>query len=321
MTLIKECQQMSAPDTEGLSIQKERVFLGAGKEKIVFEYTEKHVGINAQPGRERGLAEECQKIQVIRKNISGTKDEECKYLALDMIRLNPGDEFQYTALKCKKDLTALLSEGMDLDLAYDLGENILAGGSALHSAGFVHGDLKPDNIFIYLENGKYIAKVGDFGKAKPLDAGEQMIMSGNASHSPPEQVLSRASDVYGFGLLLIRIFEAGSDISADQGIHRVLPKKTSALTVFSRVIGLVTSGNVAVANRQQNIYDHIDQLRVSDNIKNLLKKMTSNDPSVRPSLDEVLEEYKKYRENQSGYFAENDEPNDSFSRKSFFRAV
>ncbi|HAB98763.1 MAG TPA: hypothetical protein DCE71_02955 [Parachlamydiales bacterium] len=316
---IKQDSPKPASEAEGLPIYE---FLGAGKEKIVFEYIEGLVGINPQPGRERDLEQEYQKIQKIAEQIPDNKKKESKYLALDMTPLNPGDEFQYTAPKSETDLTKLLSKKIEINLAYDLGENILTGGAALHSAGFVHGDVKPDNIFIYLENrDRYIAKVADFGKAKQLNENEQMIMSGNASHSPPEQVLSRASDVYGFGLLLIRILEAGSDIEEGKSIQRVLPKKTNALTVFSRVVGSVSSGNIALINRQQNICRHIDQLSVSDGMKDLLKKMTSNDPSLRPSLEEALKDYQMHREDGSGYFAENEEPSDPFSRKSYFGTI
>ena len=49
-------------------------------------------------------------------------------------------------------------------------KQVLKGLVAMHSAGFIHRDIKPENIFIHKkEDGQDIAKIVDFGIAKPIN--------------------------------------------------------------------------------------------------------------------------------------------------------
>ena len=76
------------------------------------------------------------------------------------------------------------------------------GMSNLHASGVSHNDLKPENLLVY-EDG--ILRVADFGKSKPSDSKETYL--GNPRFGPPEGKTSNAGDVYGSGLVLIRMLE------------------------------------------------------------------------------------------------------------------
>ena len=273
------------------ALEEDYRFLGSGKEKQVYEFTSTKVGINPQPGREKDLRKEYEKVERIYNSLPEERKEQQKNLALDMMEVKKG-KFHYAAAKCEKDLTDLLSEEIKLDAAYQLGSDILTGMADLHEAGFVHGDMKSDNIFLYKKGSTLLAKVGDFGKAQRLGEAEQTVMLGNAAHSPPEQRLSRASDVYGTGLLLIRLLEAGLEIPSEERIENILPKKTDAFTIFSRVIATATSGKISTVSREAEIHLRIGQLNVLENMKKLLKEMTSDNPAQRPTMAEALERYK-----------------------------
>jgi len=86
--------------------------------------------------------------------------------------------------------------------------DIANGMRCLHKAGYVHGDLKPENVLIFEEEGKSIAKISDYGKTGKLSHDESRIYTGNPRFAPPEGRLSQKGEVYSTALMMIRVFEA-----------------------------------------------------------------------------------------------------------------
>ncbi|MBH5334420.1 Stk1 family PASTA domain-containing Ser/Thr kinase [Streptomyces pactum] len=90
--------------------------------------------------------------------------------------------------------------------ALDILEPMLAALGAAHRAGFVHRDVKPENVLIG-DDGR--VKVADFGLARPVDAATgtdtQSIM-GTVSYLAPEQIehgsADTRADVYACGVVL-----------------------------------------------------------------------------------------------------------------------
>jgi serine/threonine-protein kinase len=108
---------------------------------------------------------------------------------------------EYLDGDCLTDLAG--DGGMPLPQIYEIGAQIAAALAALHDAGVVHCDVKPDNVLV-LRDGR--VKVLDFGVSRLVDevsadssiAGTPWCMAPEQWNAAPEP----ASDVYALGCLL-----------------------------------------------------------------------------------------------------------------------
>lgn len=95
---------------------------------------------------------------------------------------------------------------------------ILKALQAAHSAGFVHGDIKPENVLLG-DRGEI--KVTDFGLARAIEDGDHRatLLIGTAAYLAPEQALDRLpdprSDLYSTGILLFEMLTGHVPFRAD----------------------------------------------------------------------------------------------------------
>ena len=71
------------------------------------------------------------------------------------------------------------------------------------------GDLTPMNVLIKEVNGRFVAKLTDFGPSKSKISKHSKNKYGTAAYQPPEygmQELNGAVDVFAFGGILIYLF-------------------------------------------------------------------------------------------------------------------
>lgn len=89
--------------------------------------------------------------------------------------------------------------------------DILRGLTHAHRHGVVHRDMKPANVLITQDQGRYVAKIIDFGLARfadqPISQQERSKIAGTAAYISPEEVtdpdsVGHSSDLYSLGVML-----------------------------------------------------------------------------------------------------------------------
>ena len=146
--------------------------------------------------------------------------------------------------------------------------------SYLHSHNIIHRDLKPDNILV---DDNLNPKIADFGLSK-INQSDQTSSSmvstlglkGTIAYIPPEILndydYTKEGDVYAFSMIVYEI------------MTNIEPFKNCGM---STLISKVSKG----------IRPDLDQ-PIPESYKNLIEKCWSQDPSIRPSFDEIVKELK-----------------------------
>lgn len=128
----------------------------------------------------------------------------------------------------------LESDGrLALDVALEVFTQIAEGLSAVHAAGSVHRDIKPQNIFLSEgRTGELSVKILDFGLARVF--GSQItgagIMVGTPAYVSPEQAsgdrIDERADIYALGLLMYRVLTGHHPFTSDDQVttlgHQIL---------------------------------------------------------------------------------------------------
>lgn len=123
--------------------------------------------------------------------------------------------------------------------ALDVLEPVLAALGAAHRAGFVHRDMKPENVLIG-DDGR--VKVADFGLVRAVDTVTNTTGSvlGTVSYLAPEQIEHGTADtrvdVYACGVVLYEMLTGGKPHSGDspaqvlyQHLHADVPPPSAAV--------------------------------------------------------------------------------------------
>jgi serine/threonine-protein kinase len=143
---------------------------------------------------------------------------------------------------------------------------VAEGLSAMHKMGYVHADIKPNNIMINQNNE---CKIIDFGQSCAIGTVKNRIQ-GTPDYIAPEQValgpLTPATDIFNFGASLYWCV-------TDRHVPTVIPKKkTGAGGVDSRTL----------------IPPHEINPRIPPQLSRLILECVENRPSDRPpSMEEV----------------------------------
>ncbi|KXZ52008.1 hypothetical protein GPECTOR_10g1030 [Gonium pectorale] len=162
----------------------------------------------------------------------------------------------------------------------------------LHSQGFVHCDLKPENVLLKEAANRrgFTAKLADFGLSELRSADGQVVgdLGGTVTHVAPESVLHRqvsaASDMYAFGVLMC--FSA------------VMAMVCTCLRYAAEVLRELYTGQQPYRSLLSHISKREDRHRallarvVHEGLRPLfptgVPQCWSADPAVRPTTSEAL---------------------------------
>ncbi len=103
---------------------------------------------------------------------------------------------------------------LPLDVVVEVGIQICSALNALHELGYLHRDVKPENLVLHRERDTYTLKLVDFGICKPeIEDGPALTARGTVVGTPeymsPEQVqgldVDVRTDVYSTGVVLYEL--------------------------------------------------------------------------------------------------------------------
>ena len=160
------------------------------------------------------------------------------------------------------DQSGPLEEGRGIDYVARVAEAL----AVVHAAGFVHRDLKPDNIFLTRE-GRVVLL--DFGTAKELLLAHQHVTAMvSPGYAPPEQYLpdSRPDprvDVYALGATLYHLLTASMPPDAPNRLAGVtLPPPSSRNPLLTARADAIVEQAMALdpARRPANLHDFLQLL-------------------------------------------------------------
>jgi len=122
-----------------------------------------------------------------------------------------GQPFIVMELAAGQSLGVLAAEGLSVRRIAAIVDQVLAALEALHEAGFVHGDVKTDNVLVSCDGTDFV-KVIDLGLACEqgyLADGDERVISGTPQYLAPECVQGGAktvaSELYAVGVILYEL--------------------------------------------------------------------------------------------------------------------
>jgi eukaryotic-like serine/threonine-protein kinase len=187
-------------------------------------------------------------------------------------RADSGIPYLVMELLDGETLGSLLDRGrLELGAAAALTAQVAEATAALHAAGVVHCDLKPDNLHVLYEEGLAgwpRTKVLDYGVARRLDAviDDEPSIAGTPAYMAPEQWRGEAvtgSDVYALGCVLYELCTGEPPFSG------TLPElMTAHLEALPMRAAVARPGLRADLDR-------------------LISRMLAKDPAMRPRMTEV----------------------------------
>ena len=126
------------------------------------------------------------------------------------------------------NLSNVIQKGLSLKDKKQIVQDILRGLFHLHDQKIIHRDMKPGNILMHKEEGKWIPKIADFGLSK-ISANDAVSTANTSigityAYAAPEQInperfgekILKNVDVWALGVILFEIFVEKRPFRSDE---------------------------------------------------------------------------------------------------------
>jgi len=196
----------------------------------------------------------------------------------------------FTATILTEVLSGSLIKMMDEDLTSDQFSRyffqVFCGLNALHEAGLIHADIKPDNIFYDPVHDK--VKIGDFGLVSWKN--EALRGTGSPGYWAPEvargEPVTQKSDIYSLMFTLLELLlGVYIDSSMDSDFDAKLAKFLKANESVSDTLFL----DNLLSTFELKVYSNRRELLGETKLLPLIRKGLTVDPTKRPTAAQVLE--------------------------------
>ena len=180
----------------------------SNKESIFYKTNKNTVLCFANSKSKQGEIEsEFQVAKIIKEKLSGAGIEEESNILLDMERVEGTNKYALRMEQAVGDLDSMikiLTPAQRLTVVRD----VMNGINNLHKAGYIHGDLKPDNILLFKNKDESItARIADLGKTEECDKDQTIRQKGNPRWADPSGRISLKSEEWSAAALCTHILE------------------------------------------------------------------------------------------------------------------
>lgn len=190
----------------------------------------------------------------------------------------------------------VLTNAQREQLTFKLIYQVCSGLLCLERAGYIHIDLKPDNILYSLDSRKSIPDsinfyVGDYGILKNVDDDERMYKyTGTLIFFPPEYtssqvIVTNTVPIWQLGLSLVSIL-------GDKQWMRLLERGITPRH-YRDMSEYVREQSSNINDTISHLISFIDKLPYSHNLQSMLKPMFIRDPLRRVSPERILSDLRK----------------------------
>ncbi len=170
--LIAETKRKLQDNTKDLDMPVARGAIKTGKPSWRLDVQEEYFGLTMSVGNDhphlKEYIEEIKKESELSRSLGENSTAICATETGQIYEKNGRTKITVYSPKAIGTLDSVLESLSDNREAKEqLIDDLLKGVKAMHDAGMVHQDLKPQNLLVYKDiNGKYSLKIADFGEAK-----------------------------------------------------------------------------------------------------------------------------------------------------------
>jgi tRNA A-37 threonylcarbamoyl transferase component Bud32 len=191
----------------------------------------------------------------------------------------------------------LASKELDSKSLQSLLHQVASGCAHIHEKGYVHKDLKLDNVLI-TQNGT--AKISDFGTSFHIDDFNPRKDSGSFLYLPPEAITARGTkedctkiDVWSYGMIIWELLKHDSFstpfVFPEKNEGKVEPKHYESPFIFIMQVGRSFKGFSEKHLQETLDPKKLTKLDPTGKLYATMKACLEFDPKDRPSMAQIQE--------------------------------